>query len=71
MGKMKEVQLDEQKLSGLVEQITDDFMDSWNETLSMIIHSTIPELDWSGAEIIQNKVYDEIINQLTQTKDAK
>jgi|TARA_B110000967_G_scaffold128632_1_gene131384 hypothetical protein len=71
MGKIKELLLDEQKLSGLVEQITDDFMDTWNEKLSIMIHDTIPELDWSGQEIIHNKVYDEIINQLTQTKDAK
>jgi len=63
---MKELQLDEQKLAGLVEQITDDFMESWGETLNVIIHSTIPELDWSKAEIIQNKVYDEIIKQLKQ-----
>jgi len=66
MGKMKELQLDEQKLAGLVEQITDDFMETWGESLNVIIHSTIPELDWWEAEVIQNKVYDEIINQLKQ-----
>lgn len=66
MGKIKELQLDEQKLAGLVEQITDDFIETWGETLNMIIHSTIPELDWSGVEIIQNKVYDEIIKQLKE-----
>lgn len=64
MGKMKELLLDEQKLSGLVEQITDDFMESWSETLNMIIHSTIPELDGCDAEVVHNKVYDEIVKQL-------
>lgn len=64
MGKMKELLLDEQKLSGLVEQITDDFMESWGETLNMIIHSTIPELDGCDAEVVHNKVYDEIVKQL-------
>lgn len=63
MGKIKELQLDEQKLAGLVEQITDDFIETWGETLNMIIHSTIPELDWSEAEIIQSKVYENIMNQ--------
>ena len=64
MVKIKEVQLEEQKLAGLIEQIKEDFMESWGDTLLMIIHSTIPELDACDAEVIANKVYDEIGKEL-------
>jgi|21_taG_2_1085346.scaffolds.fasta_scaffold27580_7 uncharacterized membrane-anchored protein YjiN (DUF445 family) len=64
MGKIKEEAIKQQNDNKYIEQITDDFMETWYETLSGIIHSTIPNLDANEMEVIYNKVCENLKKEL-------
>jgi hypothetical protein len=63
MGKIKEVAIKQRNDQKIIEAITDEFVDTWSETLGNIIHNRISGLDACDMEAIANKVYDNINKQ--------